>query len=102
MSNLKCGLWSALNLELDEFSVHVTFGSHNQELTTPALRPMIGQKGLVSRENEPKNIFFYYINTNEIPSELSRENMISSHVKRSLLLWLHIKIAPFDAFCEMI
>ena len=34
---------------------------------------------------------FYYINTNEIPSELSRENMISSHMKRSLLLWLHIK-----------
>ena len=24
---------------------------------------------------------FYYINTNEIPSELSRENFISSHVK---------------------
>ena len=23
---------------------------------------------------------FYYINTNEIPGELSRENMISSHV----------------------
>ena len=26
-------------------------------------------------------IFIYYINTNEIPGELSRENMISSHVK---------------------
>ena len=25
-----------------------------------------------------------------------------SHVKRSLLLWLHMKIAPFDAFREMI
>ena len=34
-------------------------------------------------------IVFYYINTNEIPGELSRENMISSHVKRSQLLWLH-------------
>ena len=45
---------------------------------------------------------FYYINTNEIPSELSRENMISSHVKRSLLLWLDIKIAPFDDLLEMI
>ena len=33
----------------------------------------------------------YYINTNEIPGELSRENMISSHVKRSPLLWLHNK-----------
>ena len=40
----------------------------------------------------------YYINTNEIPGELLRENMISSHVKitcffsdvkRSPLLWLH-------------
>ena len=27
------------------------------------------------------NICIYYINTNEIPSELSPENMISSHVK---------------------
>ena len=26
-------------------------------------------------------IIVYYINTNEIPSELSRENLISSHVK---------------------
>ena len=24
---------------------------------------------------------YYYINTNEIPGELSRENMLSSHVK---------------------
>ena len=40
----------------------------------------------------------YYMDTNEIPGELSRENMISSqcendmlssHVKRSRLLWLH-------------
>ena len=34
---------------------------------------------------------FYYINTNEIPGELSRENLISSHVKISPLLWLHNK-----------
>ena len=33
----------------------------------------------------------YYINTSEIPSELSRENFISSHVKRSPSLWLHNK-----------
>ena len=39
-----------------------------------------------------------YINTNEIPSELSRENVISSHVKRSLLIWIHIKIARFEMF----
>ena len=37
------------------------------------------------------NMHYYYINTNEIPAELSRENMISSHVKISLLLWLHNK-----------
>ena len=30
----------------------------------------------------------YYINTNEIPGELLRENLISSHVKISPLLWL--------------
>ena len=33
----------------------------------------------------------YYINTNEIPGELSCENVISSHVKMSPLLWLHNK-----------
>ena len=31
---------------------------------------------------------FYHINTNEIPGELSRQNLISSHVKISPLLWL--------------
>ena len=30
---------------------------------------------------------FYYINTSEIPSELSRENFISSHVK--ITCYLH-------------
>ena len=34
---------------------------------------------------------YYYINANEIPSKLSRENLISSHVKISPLLWLHNK-----------
>ena len=29
---------------------------------------------------------FYFINTNEMPAELSCENMISSHMKRSPLL----------------
>ena len=46
-------------------------------------------------ENNPH----YYINTNEMPGELSRENliftcennMLSSHVKISPLLWLHNK-----------
>ena len=33
----------------------------------------------------------YYIKTNEIPEELSRENLVSSHVKISPLLWLHNK-----------
>ena len=33
------------------------------------------------------HIPFYYINTSEIPSELSRENFISSHVK--ITCYLH-------------
>ena len=37
------------------------------------------------------NKIFYYMNTNEIPGELSCDNMISSNVKRSPLLWLHNK-----------
>ena len=32
----------------------------------------------------------YYINTNEIPGELSRENMISSHVKIPVTCYLHM------------
>ena len=32
-------------------------------------------------KNAVCRISFYYINTNEIPSELSRENLISSQVK---------------------
>ena len=35
---------------------------------------------------------FYYINTNEIPGELSRENMTSSHVK--VTLFSHVKRSP--------
>ena len=31
------------------------------------------------------DFLFYYINTSEIPSELSRENFISSHVKIYML-----------------
>ena len=34
---------------------------------------------------------FYLINANEIPGELLHKNMISSQLKRSLLLWLHSK-----------
>ena len=33
-------------------------------------------------------IVFYYINTNEIPGELSRENLVSSHVK--ITCYLHM------------
>jgi len=39
------------------------------------------------------NNFYYCITTNEISDELSPKNMISSQMKRSLLLWLH------DEFC---
>ena len=52
-----------------------------------------------------KNMF-YYLNTNEIPSELSRENMISSHVKITCyfdtVAMVTYEIAPLDAFREMI
>ena len=47
------------------------------------------------RQDILSDIFRYiimeYINTNEMPGELSRENMLSSHVKISPLLWLHNK-----------
>ena len=33
---------------------------------------------------------FYYINTNEIPGELSRENLISSHVKIISNCWTRL------------
>ena len=54
---------------------------------------------LSNKVTNDRNIYFYYTNTNEIQGELSRENMIftcensmlSSHVKRSPLLWLHNK-----------
>ena len=38
------------------------------------------------------NNYFYYVNTNEIPGELSHENLMFSHVKMSPLLWLHNKL----------
>ena len=37
-------------------------------------------------------MYICYINTKEIPGELSSENLISSHVKMSTLLWLHNKL----------
>ena len=36
--------------------------------------------------------YYYYINTNEIPGELSRENMISSHIK--ITCYFHVRISP--------
>ena len=39
------------------------------------------------RSNATFVIFFYYINTSEIPGELPRVNMISSHVK--ITCYLH-------------
>ena len=43
-------------------------------------------------EQELRNIMGLsacYVNNNEIPGELLRENMISPHVRRSPLLWQH-------------
>ena len=42
---------------------------------------------LYTKENI-QEINFYYINTNEIPGELSRENLISSHVKITCYLYM--------------
>ena len=41
------------------------------------------------------NTFYLNIDTNKIPGELSRKNMLSSHMKRSPLLSGYIIIAPF-------
>ena len=40
-------------------------------------------------------MFFYDINTNEIPGELSRENLISSHMKISPYTKKTIKVKWF-------
>ena len=62
------------------------FKSENRRLSNPVLSdtemlfPCFSMKFL--------SIIFYYINTNEIPGELSRENMISSHVK--ITCYLHM------------
>ena len=50
-----------------------------------------GSSRFPTLRREERNISLYCINTNEIPGELSHENMLSSHVKRSPLLWLHNK-----------
>ena len=50
----------------------------------------ISAKAVSAKRNLKKNRP-YYINTNEIPGELLRENLISSHVKISPLLWLYNK-----------
>ena len=44
-------------------------------------------KTVVKKDNE----LFCFINTNEIPGELSCENRLTLRVKRSQLLWLHNK-----------
>ena len=40
----------------------------------------ISRQGRRVKYHEAIKTYFHYINTNEIPGELSRENMISSHV----------------------
>ena len=47
------------------------------------------------RSSSPNDVIPVYINTNEIPGELSHENLTSSHVKITCylqLLWLHNKL----------
>ena len=60
----------------------------SEQLNLPA-----NQKEIEKEKKKIRNRF-YYMNTNEIRGELSRENLPSSHVKISPLLWQH-DIAPF-------
>ena len=55
-------------------------------LLKPVILKLSWEVGSVLRSCALVCKIVYYINTNEIPSELLRENMVSSHVKRSLLL----------------
>ena len=55
---------------------------------TPEIKPRVSSRSfkvcVFERESEVKitnNRTNYYLNTNEIPGELSRKNLISSHVK---------------------
>ena len=41
-------------------------------------------------------ISVYYINSNEIPGDLSCENMIPSHVKITIMLFSNAKISPLQ------
>ena len=86
---------------------------HNKNIFSILLLQFIkkSQVKMFEITNSPaQNRPFYYTNTNKIPSELLHKNMISSHMKKtlsshakiSLLLWLHMKIALFDAFREVI
>ena len=45
------------------------------------------------------NTSYYYINTNEIPGELSRESLISSHACENNMLSSHVKISPLLNGC---
>ena len=63
---------------------------------TPEIKPQVSNRSfkvcVFERESEVKitnNRTNYYLNTNEIPGELSRKNLISSHVKitRYLHTW---------------
>ena len=49
----------------------------------------VGISAAAILNNSQHNITVYYINTNEMPGELSRKKLISSHVKILPLLWLH-------------
>ena len=75
----------------------IKIGRIENESSSPCLRSYRVNKSIVKDQLTVSGemgdyIDFYYINTSEltseIPSELSRENFISSHVKRSPSLWL--------------
>ena len=56
--------------------------------TFPGPLPLGGLETYMTFQTIKAITAFYYINTNEIPGELSRENLISSHVK--ITCYLHV------------
>ena len=76
------------------FSFCIIHCARPKNCTQPTVRLPTLQLGRDKSKFETLWNVFYYINTNEIPGELSRESLISSHVKISPLLWLHNKSRP--------
>ena len=78
-----------------QFSVKFVLIGGQSSITTSFLLQVKAALQKIAPEYSLFSKHSYYINTSEIPSELSRENFISSHVERSPSLWLHNKSRLF-------